>query len=83
VELYAAAPSCHRQQLDTFFVPPILDALRPGWDADRTRDRMAANDGTADQPKAPAIARQPRYGPEQPGFCKLHRCPLTVCFCWD
>jgi hypothetical protein len=97
VDFHLGQARRHRRNLDVFFWPPLMAALlpeRPGvalWEESEglADDAQAAPMALAEPvartvrpaaEPAPAAARRPG---KPGGYCELHRCGITDCFCFD
>jgi hypothetical protein len=92
VNFYLVHARQHRRDLSTFFLPPILEELMPErprvalWE--ETEAVTDAPDAAPElPPEAPAIslpeppvAARPR---KSSGYCELHHCDSSECFCFD
>ena len=90
MQFYTAAHPRNIPQLDTFFVPPILDELGLGWDVHQASHESPWSDETApqqpqavDAPADAVIAEPAPVGRPNADFCTLHNCNRMECFCWD
>jgi len=87
---YTAAHPRNVPALDTYFLPPLLDALGIDWAVPKGRweDRIASD-------VAPPKPAEPVWESETPppqrqiwvrrtsGYCAKHGCQRNECLCWD
>jgi hypothetical protein len=79
--LYESRRPSQTAELDAHFVPPVVEELGMPLNGQKPRDDGPTR---AEEPKKTetAITRRP-YGPRQDGFCRMHNCEQTDCFCFD
>ncbi len=93
VDFYLVHARQHRRDLNTFFLPPILESLLPEpprvalWEEAAAVADHPAGVTAADPQETPAIPRPAPPAAARPrrpdGYCALHRCESTECFCFD
>lgn len=85
----------YREELDTYFVPPIVAELGPDWTLPNrrkpevkkpipVRPPLPARVPVPTAPPIPARAPVRRFHrAHTEGYCRLHQCEMTDCFCFD
>lgn len=68
-------------ELDAHFVPPIIEELGWAWGAADAREEAREEEVTREESPREEIRDEPR--PSGYGYCTLHGCAETDCFCFD
>ena len=92
---YASSGPAAAPQLDKYFVPVIVAGLGRSWDTFQPCPGIVGEDELEEpeptgEPAEPSVhlAEAPRdepkpIAPARDGFCTVHRCAVTACFCFD
>jgi len=99
ISYYASSGPAAAPQLDTYFVPVIVAGLGRSWDTFQPCPGIVGEDefGEPEPAVEPAVepAEEPvdlaespldepnPMAPAHDGFCTVHHCAITGCFCFD